>query len=148
MSTSCPFDRNWPQISASRSHATHGWYSVRSAPPPPRNSFVAIVNVVNGADTPTMAVNPAMGDADLAGFRTLLTQLRGGAAMHLGDLELVAEGDAVVVRYSLEVTRTGGEKLAAQGLTYYRLADARITLDDPFTRPDLAQLLGLAPPAA
>ncbi len=51
-------------------------------------------------------VNPAMGDADLAGF------------------------------------------LAAQGLTYYRLADGRITLDDPFTRPDLAQLLGLAPPAA
>jgi ketosteroid isomerase-like protein len=93
-------------------------------------------------------VNPAMGDADLAGFRTLLTQLRGGAAMHFDDLELVAEGDAAVVRFSLEVTRTGGEKLAAQGLTYYRLADGRITVDDPFTRPDLAQLLGVAPPAA
>jgi len=92
-------------------------------------------------------VNPAMGDADRAGFRALLAQLRGAAAMHLDDLEFVAEGDAVVVRFSLEVTR-GGEKLAAQGLTYYRLADGRITLDDPFTRPDLAQLLGVAPPAS
>src|SRR5687767_5396229 len=45
MSTSCPFDRNCPVISASRSHATHGWYSVRSALPPPRYSFVAIVKV-------------------------------------------------------------------------------------------------------
>jgi ketosteroid isomerase-like protein len=93
-------------------------------------------------------VNPAMGDADRAGFRAILTQLRGGAAMHLEDLELVAEGDAVVARFRLEVTQTGGEKLVAQGLTYYRLADGRITLDDPFTRPDLAQLLGVAPPAA
>ena len=55
--------------------------------------------------------------------------------------------DAVVARFSLEVTRDSGEKLAAHGLTYYRLADGRITLDDPFTRPDLAQLLGMVPPA-
>ena len=92
-------------------------------------------------------VNPAMGDADVAGFRALLTLLRGAAAMHFDDLEFTAEGDAVVVRFNLEVTRTGGEKLVAQGLTFYRLSDGRITLDDPFTRPDLAQLLGLAPPA-
>jgi hypothetical protein len=37
-------------------------------------------------------VNPAMGDADLAGFRAILTQLRGGAALHFDNLELVAEG--------------------------------------------------------
>ena len=93
-------------------------------------------------------VNPAMGNADRAGFRAILTQLRDGVAMHLGDLQLLAEGDAVVARFRLEVTPTGGEKLVAQGLTYYRLADGRITLDDPFSRPDLAQLLGVAPPAA
>lgn len=93
-------------------------------------------------------VNPAMGNADRAGFRAILSQLRGGTAMHIDDLELVAEGDAVVARFRLEVTQTGGEKLVAQGLTYYRLADGRITVDDPFTRPDLAQLLGVAPPAA
>jgi ketosteroid isomerase-like protein len=92
-------------------------------------------------------VNPAMGGADRAAFKGILTQLGGAAAMRFDDLELMAEGDAVVVRFSLEVTRDGGEKLAAQGLTYYRLADGRIALDDPFTRPDLAQLLGMAPPA-
>lgn len=93
-------------------------------------------------------VNPAMGDADRAGFRAILDKLRGGVATRLDDLELMAERDAVVARFRLEVTPTGGEKLVAQGLTYYRLADGRITLDDPFTRPDLAQLLGLAPPAS
>ena len=44
MSTSWPFDRNWPVISARRSQATQGWYSVRSSLPL-RYSFVAIVNV-------------------------------------------------------------------------------------------------------
>ena len=114
-----------------------------------------ITEVLQGGDLDVLDVvlapdyvNPAMGDADLAGFRAILSQLRGGTAMHIDDLELVAEGDAVVARFRLEVTRTGGEKLVAQGLTYYRLADGRIRLDDPFTRPDLAQLLGVTPPAA
>ena len=43
MSTSWPFERNWPVISASQSHA-HGWHSVGSSSPP-RHSFVSIVNV-------------------------------------------------------------------------------------------------------
>ncbi len=93
-------------------------------------------------------VNPAMGGADLAGFRALLTQLRGAASMHFDDLDIMAEGDAVVARFSLEVVRDGGERLAARGLTYYRLAAGKIVVDDPFTRPDLAQLLGVTPPAA
>ncbi len=92
-------------------------------------------------------VNPAMGDTDRAGMRAILSQLRGAASMHFADLDLLAEGDAVVARYTLEVTRDSGERLAAQGLTYYRLAEGRIVEDDPFTRPDLAQLLGMAPPA-
>ena len=93
-------------------------------------------------------VNPAMGNADLAGFRAILTQLQGGAALHFDALELVAEGDEVFARFNLKVTRTGGESLAAQGVTYYRLADGRITVDDPFSRPDLAQLLGMTPHGA
>ena len=44
MSTSWPFERNWPQISARRSHATQAWYSVRS-PFAPRYSFVATEKV-------------------------------------------------------------------------------------------------------
>jgi hypothetical protein len=59
----------------------------------------------------------------------------------------VAEGDEVVARLAVDVTRPGAEKATAQGLTYYRLADGKIVEDDPFTRPDLAQLVGMAPPA-
>jgi hypothetical protein len=40
-------------ISARRSRATQGWYSVRSALPPPRYSFVAMVKVVKFAVCPT-----------------------------------------------------------------------------------------------
>jgi ketosteroid isomerase-like protein len=114
-----------------------------------------ITEVLQGGDLDVLDVlaapdyvNPAMGDADLTGFRAILTQLRGGVAMHIDDLELVAEGDAGVARFRLEVTQADGEKLVARSLTYYRLADGRITVDDPFTRPDLAQMLGVAPPAA
>jgi ketosteroid isomerase-like protein len=93
-------------------------------------------------------VNPAMGNADRAGMRALLAQLRGVGPWHFPAIDLLAEGDAVVARFTIEVTRQSGEKVAAQGLTYYRLADGRIVEDDPFTRPDLAQVLGIAPPAA
>ena len=93
-------------------------------------------------------VNPAMGGADLAGFKAILTGMAAAVRMRFTITDLTAEGDAVVARFTLEVTRTSGEKLAAQGLTYYRLADGKIVEDDPFTRPDLGQLLGMVPPAS
>lgn len=93
-------------------------------------------------------VNPGMGGADLAGFKAILTGMAAAVRMRFTITDLAAEGDAVVARFTVEVTRTGGEKLAAQGLTYYRLADGKIVEDDPFTRPDLGQLLGMAPPAS
>ena len=93
-------------------------------------------------------VNPAMGGADLAGFKAILTGMAAAVRMRFTITDLAAEGDAVVARFTLEVTRTSGEKLAAQGLTYYRLADGKIVEDDPFTRPDLGQLLGMVPPAS
>jgi ketosteroid isomerase-like protein len=96
----------------------------------------------------TEYVNPAMGVTDRAGFRALLDQMRGAITMHIEDMELVAEGDVVVTRYSLRVTPPDGQELSARGLTFYRLANGRITVDEPFTSPDLAQLMGLAPPAA
>ncbi len=91
-------------------------------------------------------VNPAMGNADRAGMRTLLAQLQSVGPWHFPTIDLLAEGDAVVARFTLEVTPGGGEKIVARGLTHYRLADGRIVEDDPFTRPDLAQVLGIAPP--
>jgi ketosteroid isomerase-like protein len=91
-------------------------------------------------------VNPAMGGADRAAMRGLLAQLRAAGTWRFTGIELLAEGDAVVARFTLEVTQTDGEQVSAQGLTYYRMADGMIVEDDPFARPDLAQLLGLAPP--
>ena len=100
-------------------------------------------------------VNRSMG-MDLAGFKAMGAGL--GAA--LSDIRfeienLVAEGDAVVARFTWEATHTGslmgespsGKKLSARGLTYYRLANGRIVEDDPITTPDLMQTLGIQMPA-
>jgi predicted ester cyclase len=56
--------------------------------------------------------------------------------------ELVAEGDAVVARFTLEMRFASWKTISVRGLTYYRLADGRIVEDDPITTPDLAQELG------
>ena len=93
-------------------------------------------------------VNPAMGGADLAGFKAIVAAMTSAVSLRFTIEELVAEGDSVVARFSLEATRSSGEKLPAQGLTYYRLANGKIVEDDPFTRPDLGQLLGMAPHAS
>jgi predicted SnoaL-like aldol condensation-catalyzing enzyme len=93
-------------------------------------------------------VNPAMGNADRDGMRAILAQLKDMGPWRIPSVEILAEGDAVVARFVLEITRPGGEKVTANGLTYYRLANGKIVADDPFTRPDLAQVLGLTPPAA
>ena len=49
----------------------------------------------------------------------------------------MAEGDAVVSRFSFEITDpTPGKVISARGLTYYGLADGKIVEDDPITTPD------------
>ena len=53
---------------------------------------------------------------------------------------LMAEGDAVVARFTMEAT-LAGKPTSARGLTYYGLANGRIVEDDPITTPDLLQLL-------
>ena len=94
-------------------------------------------------------VNPAMGGADRAGFKAILSGIAAsGIGMRFTIQDITAEGDSVVARFVAEITRADGQKLEAHGLTYYRLADGKIVEDDPFTRPDLAQLLGMTPPGA
>jgi predicted ester cyclase len=56
--------------------------------------------------------------------------------------DLVAEGDAVVARYTGEMRDGSGKTISVRGLTFYRLADGKIVEDDPITTPDLAQELG------
>ena len=95
-------------------------------------------------------VNRAFG-VDLPAFKQMLTGL--AAALperHFDVEELVAEGDAVVARFTFEMRDPGGKTISVRGLTYYRLADGKIVEDDPITTPDLTQALGplLAPAQA
>jgi predicted ester cyclase len=87
-------------------------------------------------------MNRAMG-TDLAAFKGMLTGLAAALPSRRFDLEdMVAEGDAVVARFTAEMTDATGKTISMRGLTYYRLADGRIVEDDPITTPDLAQALG------
>ena len=100
-------------------------------------------------------VNRAMG-LDLAGFKAMGAGV--GAAvpdLRIAIENLVAEGDAVVARFTMEGTHTGsmmgespsGKKISARGLTYYRLANGKIVEDDPMTTPNLVELFGIQMPA-
>ena len=95
-------------------------------------------------------VNRGMGTTDLAGYKVALPGLGAVVPNMQFDIEdLVAEGDAVVARWTAEVTHTTGKKISLRGLTYYRLVDSKIVEDDPITSPDMAQILGgLMPTAA
>ena len=66
----------------------------------------------------------------------------------------VAEGDQVVVRFTLSGTYTGsimgskptGKFFSVPGLTYYRLDNGKIVEDVPFSNPDLMHLLEIPMP--
>jgi len=93
-------------------------------------------------------VNPAMGVTKRAGFKAVVSGLK--AAMPVRDFKtanLVAEGDSVVFRGTMNVTLASGKKVSLRVITYYRLARGKIVEDDPISTPDLAQFLGgLMPP--
>ena len=93
-------------------------------------------------------VNRGMGDADLAGFKAMLSGMKSAkAGMDIVIENLIAEGDSVVFRGKINVTLPNGNKVTARGITYYRLANGKIIEDDPITTPDLMQTLGnLMPP--
>jgi predicted SnoaL-like aldol condensation-catalyzing enzyme len=91
-------------------------------------------------------VNRALG-ADLEAFKGFLPAIT-TLPMRRFDIEdLVAEGDAVVARFTMEMRNAAGETVSARGLTYYRLADGKIVEDDPITTPDLVQGLRKLIPA-
>ena len=88
---------------------------------------------------------------DLPSFKGLLEGLAAALPERHFDIEeLIAEGDAVVARYSSEMRDAAGNAISVRGLTSYRLADGRIVEDEPITTPDLAAALGplLAPAPA
>jgi hypothetical protein len=85
-------------------------------------------------------VNRALG-ADLEAFRGFLPEITSLPVRRLDIEDLVAEGDAVVARFTLELGNAAGETVSARGMTYYRLANGRIVEDEPITTPDLVQEL-------
>ena len=95
-------------------------------------------------------VNRAFG-VDLPGFKGMLPGLAAVLPERRFDIEeLIAEGNAVVARYTSEMRDRNGRTIAGRGLTYYRLANGKIVEDDPLTTPELARELAplLAPAPA
>jgi len=95
-------------------------------------------------------VNRAFG-VDLPAFKAMLPGLTAALPERQFDIEeLIAEGDAVVSRYTSEMRLQDGKTISVRGLTYYRLADGKIVEDDPITTPELARELAplLAPATA
>jgi predicted SnoaL-like aldol condensation-catalyzing enzyme len=90
-------------------------------------------------------------DVDRSAFKEMLAGLVAALPERRFDVEeLIAEGDAVVARFTAEMRDPGGKTITVRGLTYYRLADGRIVEDDPITTPELTRELGplIAPAAA
>ena len=95
-------------------------------------------------------VNRAFG-VDLPAFKEMLAGLVAALPeRHFDVEELIAEADAVVSRFTLEMRDAGGKTVSVRGLTYYRLADGKIVEDDPITTPELTSALGplMAPATA
>jgi predicted ester cyclase len=85
-------------------------------------------------------VNMAGVGNDLAGFKAMLPAMRAViSGMRFDIVNLVAEGDAVVARYTSEITLATGKRIDGRGLTYFRLANGKIVEDDPIGTPDLTQ---------
>ena len=91
-------------------------------------------------------VNIGMGGMDRAAFKAWLAANSAGPGGKMEIRDLVAEGDAVVARFTYAITLPDGQKIEARGLTYYRLADGRIVEDDPITSPDLMQAVAAQVP--
>jgi predicted ester cyclase len=98
----------------------------------------------------TNYVNRSLGGMNRAAFKAWLTVASAGPGGRMEIEDLVAEGDAVVARFTYAITLPTGEKITARGLTYYGLADGRIVEDDPITTPDLTQVFAaqMPPPAS
>ncbi len=98
------------------------------------------VDVADEVLAPTY-VNRAMG-TDREAFKAFIANSPVFSERRFDIEDLVAEGDAVVARFSFEITDPTGRVISARGLTYYGLADGRIVEDDPITTPDLTQAFG------
>jgi predicted SnoaL-like aldol condensation-catalyzing enzyme len=91
-------------------------------------------------------VNRSFGASNRAAFKGVLSGLK--SAMPVRDFkvdDLVGEGNSVVFRGTLNTT-ISGKKVSARIITYYRLARGKIVEDDPFSVPEMSQMLGAIMP--
>jgi hypothetical protein len=91
-------------------------------------------------------VNRGMAGMDRAAFKAWLSVASAGPGGRMEISDLVAEGDAVVARFTYAITLPTGEAITARGLTYYGLKAGRIVEDDPITSPDLTQVFAAQMP--
>ena len=85
-------------------------------------------------------VNRSMGDMDRTTFKGWLAAASAGPGGRMEIIDLVAEDDVVVARFTYAITLPSGEPVTARGLSFYRLRDGRIVEDDAITSPDLMQV--------
>lgn len=92
-------------------------------------------------------VNKTLGGANRAAFKEAITGMKAAMPqMSLAIENLVAEGDSVVLRGNMNITRADGKKDSARLITYYEVKDGKIVIDEPISVPDLRQFMGLEPP--
>ncbi len=93
-------------------------------------------------------VNPSMGVTNRLGFKAVISGLKTTApARDFQIADLVAEGDSVVFRGSMNFTLSTGKKASARVITYYRLVNGKIVEDEPISTPPLTELLAdMMPP--
>jgi len=97
----------------------------------------------------TNYVNAGMAGMDRAAFKQWLNVASAGPGGRTEIRELIAEGDAVVARFTYAIRLPDGQQITARGLAFYRLADGRIVEDDAITTPDLRQVFAAQmPPSA
>jgi hypothetical protein len=109
------------------------------------NANVDVVDEVLAPDY----VNVAMGDADRAAAKAMVTATHGVMKeQRYEDVELVAERAAVFARFKWSFTLPDGTESTFRTLAYYRLTNGKIALNDVMVDPDLMQVLGplLQPP--
>lgn len=89
-------------------------------------------------------VNKGLGGVNRSAFKEALGGLKAALPERAFEVEnIVAEGDSVVFRGTMKITRANGKKESARIITFYRVIDGKIVEDDPISTPDLRQIMGL-----
>jgi steroid delta-isomerase-like uncharacterized protein len=124
-----------------------------------RRWFKEVINGKNAAAVDELAApnytNPS--GYDRAGLKAMVGGMKNGIPDARLEVEnMVAEGDAVVARFTMTGTHTGsmmgekptGKKFSTRGMAFFRLANGMIVEDESIASPDLIEVLGLPMQAA